>query len=95
MVTGGFNALGVLDRVDIYNPLRDTWIFAGALEQPRGRHTATLLTDGSVLIVGGIDDSPNALVGFAQLSGVPRSEVELLFPEGAPAEPRTPVEKTG
>ena len=86
MVAGGFNSERVLGEVHIYDPRKDSWIFAGTLGQERGRHTATLLGDGSVLIVGGIDDTPVSEVGFAQLSGNPLTSVEIFFPAGAPVD---------
>lgn len=38
---------------ELYDPNTDTWTAAGALTRARGGHTATLLSDGRVLIVGG------------------------------------------
>lgn len=38
---------------EIYDPLLDTWTPAGAMTEPRARHTASLLADGRVLIAGG------------------------------------------
>jgi len=37
----------------VYDPVTATWSFAGELAQTRGNHTATLLADGRVLVVGG------------------------------------------
>jgi len=38
---------------ELYDPDTDAWTAAGALTRARGGHTATLLSDGRVLIVGG------------------------------------------
>jgi N-acetylneuraminic acid mutarotase len=38
---------------DIYNPTGNSWTAAGSLTTARAYHTATLLPDGDVLVVGG------------------------------------------
>lgn len=42
-----------LDSVEIYDPVADLWTELAPLPTPRNNHTATLLPDGLVLIVGG------------------------------------------
>ena len=37
----------------IYDPASGTWAVAGAMTEPRGDHTATVLPDGKVLAIGG------------------------------------------
>src|SRR5919202_3477224 len=53
----GGNAQGgaALNTVELYNPATDTWTGAAPLATPRSNHTATLLPDGRVLVVGGAE----------------------------------------
>ena len=55
LVAGGFGAElpGVeLNSTEIYDPATDSWVLTAAMDEPRALHTATLLSDGRVLIVG-------------------------------------------
>ncbi len=46
---------------ELYDPATATWKRTAALKQPRGDHTATLLTNGLVLVVGGYGKQGTAL----------------------------------
>ncbi|MDQ6911904.1 MAG: hypothetical protein M3128_03410 [Verrucomicrobiota bacterium] len=46
---------------ELYDPATETWTRTGDLQVPRGQHTASLLPDGSVLIVGGEKGDSQAL----------------------------------
>lgn len=62
LVAGGYgldeegypnDAIALAER---YDPATGTWRTAGRLNEARTQHTATLLADGTVLVVGGIGD---------------------------------------
>lgn len=59
MVAGGYYVdttsweFIILNKVDIYNPLTETWLEASPMNLGRYSHTATLLLDGRVLVTGG------------------------------------------
>ncbi|GAB6283078.1 MAG: hypothetical protein STSR0008_18330 [Ignavibacterium sp.] len=59
MVTGGYYIdtttwnLIILNKVDIYNPITESWVQATPMQLERTEHTATLLNDGKVLVTGG------------------------------------------
>ena len=57
LVAGGGNfsnnVFHPLDSAELYDPVTGTWSITGRLKVPRVSHTATLLPDGRVLVVGG------------------------------------------
>ena len=57
LVVGGTGASGPVAELELFSPGPDSFTpVAGAmLQTPRSQHTATLLRDGRVLIVGGVD----------------------------------------
>jgi len=68
LVAGGYNcgdagSDGVWASAELYDPGTGTFSATGSMDEPRSRHTATLLADGRVLITGGITgQSPVASV---------------------------------
>ncbi|MGQ9797729.1 MAG: T9SS type A sorting domain-containing protein [Ignavibacterium sp.] len=46
-----------LNKVDIYNPITESWSQASSMHLERNNHRATLLSDGRVLVTGGVSDS--------------------------------------
>jgi N-acetylneuraminic acid mutarotase len=67
LVAGGFHRAGQLDlgedvaSAEIYDPATDGWTGAGGMATAREGHTATLLPNGKVLVVGGTDNNGVAL----------------------------------
>jgi hypothetical protein len=67
--TGGQDAFSnVISSAEIYDPVAGTFSLTGSLIQGRFGHTATLLQNGNVLVVGGYSDPEGSvLVGTAEL----------------------------
>jgi len=71
LVIGGYGVshpLNILNSAELYDPATGTWSITGNLNTPRaGWHTATLLKNGKVLVVGGIVDGDLRLTNSAEL----------------------------
>ena len=64
LVVGGVNdsagASAVLISAEIFDPATGLWSPTGSLHEARQSHTATLLSDGSVLVAGGLSKDSTA-----------------------------------
>jgi hypothetical protein len=77
-VSGGYSGSSVLDTAAIYSQTGNSWtatnpMVVSSVSAPRRYHTATLLSDGSVLVVGGDNASgvpQGAAMRFNPTSGV-------------------------
>lgn len=52
LVIGGTSGGGMSTEVQLYNPSANTWTEGPPMRGERGQHTATLLANGDVLVVG-------------------------------------------
>jgi hypothetical protein len=64
LVAGGLASPGSRNNTnsaELYDPTTQTWTNTGSLNVARAYHTATLLPNGKVLVVGGVDTNMNSL----------------------------------
>ncbi|MFN8514451.1 MAG: kelch repeat-containing protein [Thermomicrobiales bacterium] len=83
VLASGAASEAITATVERYDPSSDRWSFAASLGVPRGDHTATLLRDGRVLVVGGFGGQ------MAHASAeVYDPRVDAWTPAGTLSEPR-------
>ena len=100
LVAGGIGDGGccglALRSAEIYEPGTGTWAQGAWMAQGRGRHSATTLADGAVLVAGGRDDGDHVLASAeiydarravwtpaASMERARSSHTATLLPDGA------------
>jgi hypothetical protein len=71
LVTGGWSRAaatsGGLNSAERYDPATSSWSLAGTMVVARHSHTATLLSDGRVLVAGGYDQTGSVALASAEI----------------------------
>lgn len=52
---GGVNGYGYLSRAELYDPATGLWNYTSSMQTTRCDHTSSVLLDGKVLVVAGLD----------------------------------------
>lgn len=58
LVSGGVNddhGKATIASAELYDPSTNSWSVVGSMAQPRNRHTASVLANGKVLVMGGVE----------------------------------------
>lgn len=56
-IAGGQNGANVSSTIEIFDPTRGSFAFAGTMSSPRTEHAMTVLQDGRILVAGGFNGS--------------------------------------
>ena len=90
LVAGGYSSseyVGAMSSAEIYDAATGVWDLTNQMNSARGDFTATALTNGDVLIAGGIDNFPPTALSSTELYGPNSTTLYLngtiLNPSGA------------
>ncbi len=75
-IMGGMNFAGASASVDLFNPAKNTLTAAAPLLTARASHTASTLSDGTVLVAGGWDGTQD--INTAEVYDVQKGSVSSL-----------------
>ena len=67
LVAGGSGGSGYLNSAELYDPSLNTWTPISSMNTARLGHTATILTNGKVLVAGGLDASDAVHLNSSEL----------------------------
>jgi WD40 repeat protein len=81
LLAGGFGTSGILNQVDLFDPLTDTFAAGPAMLTPRMNFAVTLLPDGRLLASGGWGDS--GLIASAETFAAPQAYYRWKYTTGS------------
>lgn len=83
LVAGGSGPIGLVADTWLYDPVRNTWTKAGSMRIVTDQPSFTVLTDGRVLVVGGLVplDQPIQLSNGETINEEPIAAAELFDPQ--------------
>ena len=88
LVAGGFHSglpsTGTTNSAEIYDPAVNAWVQTGALNQGRDNHTATVMPDGNIMVVGGYVEPPDPNAGYLDTAEVYYSTAGVWHTAAAP-----------
>ena len=66
-MAGGSNGTATTASAEVYDPTSGTWTVVASMTTPRQSQGAVGLSNGTVLVVGGLNDASSAVIGVGSL----------------------------